>query len=91
VDAYGFVTVFVLQMACLGAMLLLARALSTEDQRRQLTDMLIFFALVAATVALLQRYGHLGPLGRDRWGHSITASDDLRPRTFREVFVHRAC
>jgi hypothetical protein len=56
-----------------------------------LTDMLIFFALVAATVALLQRYGHLGPLGRDRWGHSITASDDLRPRTFREVFVHRAC
>ena len=82
VDAHDFVTVFAFQMASVGAMLLLARALSTEDQRRQLIDMLIVFALVSATVAVLQRYGDLGPLGRDRWGYSTTASDDLRGAGF---------
>ena len=82
VDARDFATVFVFQMACVGGMLLLARALSTDYQRRQLTDMLIFFALAAATVAILQRYGALGPLGRDRWGYATTAFGHLRGAGF---------
>ena len=82
VDAHNFETVFVYEMAALGAMVVLARVLSTEDQRRQLTDMLITLALVSATVAILQRYGGLEALGRDRWGRAVTASHDLRGAGF---------
>jgi hypothetical protein len=82
VDAHNFETVFVSEMAALGAMVVLARMLSTEDQRRQLADMLICFALVSAAVAILQRYGGLEALGRDRWGHAVTASHDLRGAGF---------
>jgi hypothetical protein len=82
VDARDFVTVLVFQMACVVAAVFLARALSTDGQRRQLTDMLIFFALAAATAAILQRYGLLAPLGRDRWGYATTASDNLRGAGF---------
>ena len=82
VNAHNFETVFVFEMAALGAMVVLARALSTEDQRRQLADMLICFALVSAIVAILQRYGALELLGRERWAHAFTASHDLRGAGF---------
>lgn len=66
----------------LAAMVLLARAIASEQQRRKLTDMLALFALASAAVACLQRFGILGPLGRDRWGYSTTASGHLRGAAF---------
>ena len=73
------------QMLSLGGMVLLARVLASDDQRRKLTDVLVLFALVSAAVAFFQRLGILGQLGRDRWapaGYSITASGDLRGAAF---------
>jgi O-antigen ligase/polysaccharide polymerase Wzy-like membrane protein len=64
------------------AMVLLARALAIEQQRLKLTDTLAFFAITSAAVAFLQRFGIVGPLGRDRWGYSTTASGDLRGAAF---------
>ncbi|MFG1930072.1 O-antigen ligase family protein [Mycobacterium sp. NPDC048908] len=82
VDAHDFITVFVFQMTAVGAMVLLARVLAHEDQRRKLTDALILFAIGSAMIATLQRYGALEPLGRDRWGHAVTVSDSLRGAGF---------
>jgi O-antigen ligase/polysaccharide polymerase Wzy-like membrane protein len=66
----------------LAAMVLLAKALTSECQRRKLTDMLVLFALASAVVACVQRFGFVGPLGRDRWGYSTTAAGNLRGAGF---------
>jgi len=70
--------VLILQFLSLAGMVLLARAIASDYQRRKLTDMLVLFAIGSATVATLQRFGVVGPVGRDRWGFSTTASGELR-------------
>ncbi|AGB21352.1 O-Antigen ligase [Mycobacterium sp. JS623] len=71
-----------LELVSLAGMVLLARALASDEQRLKLTDMLVIFALASSAVAALQRFGILGPVGRDRWGYSTTASGDLRGAGF---------
>lgn len=78
VDSHDFGTVLLFQLTAVGAMVLLARAMAIDDQRRQLADMLIVFAIASAIIAVLQRYGALDALGRNRWGHALTASQSLR-------------
>jgi hypothetical protein len=74
--------VLILQFLSLAGMVLIARAIASDCQRRKLTDMLVLFAVVSAAVATLQRFGVLGPMARDRWGFSTTASGELRGAGF---------
>lgn len=82
VEAGDFVTVFVLQMACVAAAVLLARQMTTERRRHRLIDVFVVLAVAAAIVAVFQRYGDLGPLGRDRWGRYMTEYEALRGTGF---------
>jgi hypothetical protein len=71
-----------LGLLSVAGMVLLARALAIDHSRRQLTDILVLFALISAVVATLQRFGFMGPVGRDRWGYSTTALGELRGAGF---------
>ncbi|WP_141564480.1 hypothetical protein [Mycolicibacterium palauense] len=72
----------VLELILLGGMVLLARAISDGPVRARLIDVLIFFALASAAIAFLQRFGVLGPLGRNLWGHAGLPSGQLRGAGF---------
>jgi hypothetical protein len=82
VDAGEAAKVLLFQLLSLGGMVLIARALASDYRRRKLIDVLVLFALASAAIAILQRFGVLGPLGRDRWGYSTTDSNDLRGAGF---------
>lgn len=82
VGTFAAGAVLILELLSLAGMVLLARALANDCQREKLTDMLVLFAVVSAAVATLQRFGVLGPLARDRWGYSTTASGELRGAAF---------
>lgn len=79
-DAHNFAAVFVFQMACVGAMLLLANVMAEANTRERLVDLLILFAAVSAVVAIMQWYGVAGALGRERWIHATVSSSTLRLR-----------
>jgi hypothetical protein len=82
VGTFAAGAVLILELLSLAGMVLLARALANDIQRRKLTDMLVIFAVISAGVATLQRLGVLGPMARDRWGFSTTASGELRGAGF---------
>lgn len=77
-DSHNFETILLYSLASLSAMVLLARAIDDEQRRYQLADLLIVFAITSAVLAMLQRYGMLDALGRNRWGHAITSDQSLR-------------
>lgn len=74
--------VLVFSMLSVGGMVFLARALAEPRHRRRLIDVLILLALASAALATLQRFGFVGPLGRDRWGYSTTETGELRGAGF---------
>jgi hypothetical protein len=82
VGAFAVGKVLIVQLLYLGGMVLLARAVASDSQRRKLTDLIVLFALASSVLAILQRFGILGPLGRDRWGYSTTTAGDLRGAGF---------
>jgi hypothetical protein len=82
VGTFAAGAVLILELLSLAGMVLLARAIANDSQRCKLTDMLVLFAVISAAVATLQRFGVLGPMARDRWGFSTTASGELRGAAF---------
>lgn len=61
-----------------GVVLLAAREIVDPRTRRRLTDFIVWSATASAALAVLQRVGLIGPLGRDLWGRASTATGELR-------------